>query len=165
MKTWIFHKIFNSQMFCQLYFHCCHIKWSLKNDLCPKYPKFLLELGLLPDKTQISDFYHLILDFWLKMVQYSPVDIRIHHQSAADHQQIMHIWILCQNVLSGNISFSRNQDQKQNEVNRCLFPITMILSIDFRPFSEWKSENFQNVLSGNGGSGNHRMLLYCTDEC
>ena len=93
------------------------------------------------------------------MVQYSPVDIRIHHQSAADHQQIMHIWILCQNVLSGNISFSRNQDQKQNEVNRCLFPITMILSIDFRPFSEWKSENFQNVLSGNGGSGNHRMLL------
>ena len=93
------------------------------------------------------------------MVQYSPVDIRIHHQSAADHQQIMHIWILCQNVLSGNISFSRNQDQKQNEVNRCLFPITMIVSIDFRPFSEWKSENFQNVLSGNGGSGNHRMLL------
>ena len=119
---------------------------------------------MLPDKTRISDFYHLILDFWLKMVQYSPVDIRIHHQSAADHQQIMHIWILCQNVLSGNISFSRNQDQKQNEVNRCLFPITMIVSIDFRPFSEWKSENFQNVLSGNGGSGNHRMLLllwYC----
>ena len=113
---------------------------------------------MLPDKTRISDFYHLILDFWLKMVQYSPVDIRIHHQSAADHQQIMHIWILCQNVLSGNISFSRNQDQKQNEVNRCLFPITMIVSIDFRPFSEWKSENFQNVLSGNGGSGNHRML-------
>ena len=106
------------------------------------------------------------------MVQYSPVDIRIHHQSAADHQQIMHIWILCQNVLSGNISFSRNQDQKQNEVNRCLFPITMIVSIDFRPFSEWKSENFQNVLSGNGGSGNHRMLLllparttYSSDLC
>ena len=117
---------------------------------------------MLPDKTRISDFYHLILDFWLKMVQYSPVDIRIHHQSAADHQQIMHIWILCQNVLSGNISFSRNQDQKQNEVNRCLFPITMIVSIDFRPFSEWKSENFQNVLSGNGSSGNHRMLLYTT---
>ena len=115
---------------------------------------------MLPDKTRISDFYHLILDFWLKMVQYSPVDIRIHHQSAADHQQIMHIWILCQNVLSGNISFSRNQDQKQNEVNRCLFPITMIVSIDFRPFSEWKSENFQNVLSGNGGSGNHRMLQH-----
>ena len=100
------------------------------------------------------------------MVQYSPVDIRIHHQSAADHQQIMHIWILCQNVLSGNISFSRNQDQKQNEVNRCLFPITMIVSIDFRPFSEWKSENFQNVLSGNGGSGNHRMLLlFSQDQC
>ena len=114
---------------------------------------------MLPDKTQISDFYHLILDFWLKMVQYSPVDIRIHHQSAADHQQIMHIWILCQNVLSGNISFSRNQDQKQNEVNHCLFPITMNVSIDFRPFSKWKSENFQNVLSGNGSIGNHRMLL------
>ena len=28
------------------------------------------------------------------MVQYSPVDIRIHHQSAADHQQIMHIRIV-----------------------------------------------------------------------
>ena len=115
---------------------------------------------MLPDKTRISDFYHLILDFWLKMVQYSPVDIRIHHQSAADHQQIMHIWILCQNVLSGNISFSGNQDWKQNEVNHCLFPITMIVSIDFRPFSEWKSENFQNVLSGNGGIGNHRMQLH-----
>ena len=35
----------------------------------------------------------------------------------------------------------------------------MIVSIDFRPFSEKKSENFQNVLSGNGGIGNHRMLL------
>ena len=94
------------------------------------------------------------------MVEYSPVDNRIHHQSAVDHRQIMHIWILCQNVLSGNISFSGNQDWKQNEVNHCLFPITMIVSIDFSPFSERKSENFQNVLSGNGGIGNHRMLLW-----
>ena len=93
------------------------------------------------------------------MVEYSPVDNRIHHQSAVDHWQIMNIWILCQNVLSGNISFSGNQDWKQNEVNHCLFPITMIISIDFSPFSEWKSENYQNVLSGNGGIGNHRMLL------
>ena len=100
---------------------------------------------LLPDKTQILDFYHLILDLWLKMVEYSPVDKRIHHQRAVDHRQIMYIWILCQNVLSGNISFARNQDQKQNEVNHCLFPITMIVSIDFRPFSEWKSENFQKL--------------------
>ena len=35
----------------------------------------------------------------------------------------------------------------------------MIVSIDFSPFSERKSENFQNVLSGNGGIGNHRILL------
>ena len=95
----------------------------------------------------------------MKTVEYSPVDNRIHHQSAVDHRQIMYIWILCQNVLSGNISFSGNQDWKQNEVNHCLFPITMIISIDFSPIWEWKSENYQNVLSGNGGSGNHRMLL------
>ena len=113
---------------------------------------------LMSDLVFFWNFYHLNLDLWLKMVQYSPVDIRTHHQSAADHQQIMHIWILCQNVLSGNISFSGNQDWKQNEVNHCLFPITMIISIDFSPFSEWKSENYQNVLSGNGGIGNHRML-------
>ena len=35
----------------------------------------------------------------------------------------------------------------------------MIISIDFSPFSELKSENYQNVLSGNGGIGIHRMLL------
>ena len=96
------------------------------------------------------------------MVEYSPVDNRIHHQSAVDHWQIMNIWILCQNVLSGNISFSGNQDWKQNEVNHCLFPITMIISIDFSPFLKWKSENYQNVLSGNSGIGNHRMLLLYT---
>ena len=130
-----------------------------------KVPQFIALMGdvtkqdtYVTKQDTILDLNHLNLGVWLKMVQYSPVDIRIHHQSAADHQQIMHIWILCQNVLSGNISFSRNQDQKQNEVNRCLFPITMIVSIDFRPFSEWKSENFQNVLSGNGGIRNHKMI-------
>ena len=106
-----------------------------------KIPQILVVMGAVTRQDTNIRFFHLILDLWL------------------NQRQIMHIWIFCHNVLSGEISFSGNQDWKLNEVNYCLFPITMIISIDFSPFSEWKSENYQNVLSGNGGKGDHRMLL------
>ena len=46
---------------------------------------------------------------WLKMVQYSAVYIRTHHQSAADHHLTLYNLLCCQNVLFGNIPFDENQ--------------------------------------------------------
>ena len=97
------------------------------------------------------------------MVLYSAVDIRTHHQSAADHHLTLYNLLHCQNVLFGNIPLIENQDyfafKKQNEVSQWSNLITMIVTIDFRLFPDKKSKNFQNVLFGNRSIGNYRMLL------
>ena len=111
--------------------------------------KFLQILAVMGDVTKqdtyvtkqdtISDLNHLNLGVWLKMVQYSAVDIRTHHQSAADHHLTLYTWLHCQNVLFGNIPFE-NQDyfafKKQNEVSQWSNIITMIVTIDFRLFPD-----------------------------
>ena len=81
--------------------------------------KFLQILAVMQDVTKqdtyvtkqdtILDLNHLNLGVWLKMVQYSAVDIRTHHQSAADHHITLYNWLHCQNVLFGNIPFDENQ--------------------------------------------------------
>ena len=81
--------------------------------------KFLQILAVMQDVTKqdtyvtkqdtILDLNHLNLGLSLKMVQYSAVDIRTHHQSAADHHLTLYDLIHCQNVLFGNIPFDENQ--------------------------------------------------------
>ena len=81
--------------------------------------KFLQILAVMWDVTKqdtyvtkqdkILDLNHLNLGVWLKMVQYSAVDIRTHHQSAADHHLTLYDLLCCQNVLFGNIPFDENQ--------------------------------------------------------
>ena len=58
---------------------------------------------------KILDLSHLNLAVWLKMVQYSAVYIRTHHQSAADHHLTLYNLLCYQNVLFGNIPFDENQ--------------------------------------------------------
>ena len=115
----------------------------------------------------ILDLNHLNLGVWLKMVLYSAVDIRTHHQSAADNHLTLYNWLHCQNVLFGNIPLIENQDyfafKKQNEVSQWSNLITMIVTIDFRLFPDKKSKNFQNVLFGNRSIGNYRMLLQMSE--
>ena len=135
--------------------------------------KFLQILAVMRDVTKqdtfvtkqdtILDLNHLNLGVWLKMVLYSAVDIRTHHQSEADHHLTLYNWLHCQNVLFGNIPLIENQDyfafKKQNEVSQWSNIITMIVTIDFRLFPESKSRKFQNVLFDNRCIGNYRMLL------
>ena len=81
--------------------------------------KFLQILAVMQDVTKqdtyvtkqdkILDLSHLNLAVWLKMVQYSAVYIRTHHQSAADHHLTLYNLLCCQNVLFGNIPFDENQ--------------------------------------------------------
>ena len=81
--------------------------------------KFLQILAVMRDVTKqdtfvtkqdtILDLNHLNLGVWLKMVLYSAVDIRTHHQSEADHHLTLYNWLHCQNVLFGNIPFDENQ--------------------------------------------------------
>ena len=134
-----------------------------------KVPQFLAVMGdvtkqdtYVTKQDTILDLYHLKLGVWLKMVQYSAVDIRTHHQSAADHHLTLYTWLHCQNVLFGNIPFE-NQDyfafKNQNEVSHLLNFMTIIITINFRLFPHKKSKNFQNVLFGNCSIGNYRMLL------
>ena len=61
-------------------------------------------------------------------------------------------------ITSHLMKFNENQVYKQNEVSHWLFPITMIVTIDFRLFSESKSKKIQNVLFDNCCSRNYRML-------
>ena len=62
-------------------------------------------------------------------------------------------------ITSHLMKFNENQVYKQNEVSHWLVPITMIVTIDFRLFSESKSKKIQNVLFDNCCSRNYRMLL------
>ena len=61
-------------------------------------------------------------------------------------------------ITSHLMKFNENQVYKQNEVSHWLVPITMIVTIDFRLFSESKSKKIQNVLFDNCCSRNYRML-------
>ena len=58
------------------------------------------------------------------------------------------------------MKFNENQVYKQNEVSHWLVPITMIVTIDFRLFSEPKSKKIQNVLFDNCCSRNKFALLW-----